>query len=222
MDEAVSPLDRILKHPSFEPFSGPKAYEILEKAKERLKNSNKQDILKAISSLGFITEEDYERIFKIQQENCERCGTCCTKMRPMNVTKSQLKVIAEKEGKSYKKIKKYSRARPNRDGTLNVSRNPCPFFEKGNCSVYDERPIVCRSYPASQLIEFLRDDGGYPNCPIADDLLIEIVSHRVSEEEKYRDDTKFTRSNLNQVQIMSNIPVWEKINYLKKISKEIP
>lgn len=220
MDESVSPLDRILKHPSFEPFSGTKAYEILEKAKERLKNSNQQDLLKAISSLGFITEEDFERIFNIQQEICERCGTCCTKMRPMNVTKSQLKAIAEKEGKSYKKIKKYSRARPNRDGTLNVSRNPCPFFEKGNCSVYDERPTVCRSYPATQIQEFLREKGSYPNCPIADSLLIDIVSHRVSEEEKYRHDSEYTHTKLNQVPRISDIPVWERINYLKKISEK--
>jgi Fe-S-cluster containining protein len=219
MDEVASPLDRILKQPSFEPFSGLKAYEILEKTKERLKNSSNEDILKAISSLGLITEKDFERMYHLQQEICERCGTCCTKMRPMNVTKSQLKKIADKEGRSYKKIKKYTRARPNRDGTLSISRSPCPFFEKGNCVVYAERPFVCRSFPANQVIEFLRGEITYPKCPIADNLLVKIVMHRVSEEDKYRRDPGYPNERRSEVRSLSNIPVWEKINYLKKISE---
>jgi Fe-S-cluster containining protein len=221
MVEALSPLDQILQYPNFKPFSGKKALEILKKIenKEKKTFTHKGDVLKAISSLGLITEADFITIYKLQQIICRKCGACCSKNIPMKVSKFQLKEIAEKQNTSYKKVKREIRAKPNQDGTFNINRNPCPFLDNKLCKVYNVRPSMCKAYPANEILEFMERGGKYPKmCPIADVLLIEIVNRRVDAENIFREEPSIKEArNNNKMRLLSNMPFWERINYINRI-----
>jgi Fe-S-cluster containining protein len=221
MAEALSPLDQILQHPNFKPFSGKKALEILKKLenKEKKTFTHKGDVLKSISSLGLITEADFIMIYKLQQIICRKCGACCSKNIPMRVSKFQLKEIAEKQNTSYKKIKRKIKAKPNQDGTFYINRNPCPFLNNKLCKIYNVRPSICKAYPANEILEYIVRGGKYPKCPIADVLLIEIVNRRVEAENKFRKEPSIEeKRSKNKIRLLSNMPFWERINYLDRIN----
>ena len=196
MSEETSPLTRLMQTEGFKPFSGPDAFRVLSKAKARLNLEKVEidDILKAVSSLGFILETEMALIYALQDQICTRCGWCCTENTSLRASKDELKRIAEHKKRSYKKLKKRIRARPNKDGTMRVTRHPCPFYEDG-CSVYAVRPGVCRSYPTNMILSSLAGDGPYPDkCEISDDLLAEIVIKRALEEKMSRENPELMRS----------------------------
>ena len=179
----------------FKPFSGPDAFRVLAKAKERLnlEKMEMDDILKAVSSLGFLVETEIALIYALQDQICTRCGWCCTENTPLRAPKDELKRIAGYKKSSYKKLKKRIRARPNKDGTMRVMRHPCPFYADG-CSVYQVRPGVCRSYPTNMILSSLSGDGSYPaKCEISDDLLAEIVIKRALEEKMSRENPELMK-----------------------------
>lgn len=174
----------------FKPFSGPNAFRVLEKAKERLdlEKVEMSDLLKSVSSLGLLLETEMALIYALQDQICTKCGWCCTENTSLRAQKQELKNIAERKGSSYKKLKRRIKARPRKDGTMRVTRRPCPFYEDG-CSVYDIRPGVCRAYPTNKLLAALAGNGEYPvKCEIADALLAEIVIKRALEEKMYREN----------------------------------
>jgi Fe-S-cluster containining protein len=184
---------RLMQTEGFNPFSGPHAFRVLEKAKARLdlEKVEMNDLLLAVSSLGLLLETEMALIYALQHQICTRCGKCCSHNTSFKAQKEELKRIAAYKNLSYKKLKKRIRARPRKDGTLRVTRRPCPFYEDG-CSVYDIRPGVCRAYPTNKLLASLA--GGYnqypENCEIADDLLAELVIKRALEEKMYRENPK--------------------------------
>lgn len=189
MSEETSPLTRLMQTEGFKPFSGPDAFRVLSKAKERLNLDKMEmdDILNAVSSLGFLMETEIALIYALQDQICTRCGWCCTENTPLNAPKDELKRIAAFKKSSYKKLKKRIRARPNRDGTMRLTRHPCPFHGDG-CSVYPVRPGVCRSYPTNMILASLAGNGPYPDkCEISDDLLAELVIKRALEEKMARE-----------------------------------
>lgn len=188
---------KLMQTEGFKPFSGPHAFRVLEKAKSRLnlEKVEMNDLLKAVSSLGLLLETEMALIYALQDQICTRCGNCCTENTSLKAQKLELKQIAERKGSSYKKLKKKIKARPRKDGTMRVSRRPCPFYEDG-CSVYDIRPGVCRAYPTNKLLAAL--GGGYNqypvNCEISDDLLAEIVIKRALEEKMFRENPELMAS----------------------------
>ena len=197
MSEESSPLMRLMQNEGFKPFSGPHAFRVLEKAKARL-NLDKvemNDLLLAVSSLGLLLETEMALIYALQDQICTRCGNCCTDNSSLRVPKQELKRIAEAQGISYKKLKKKIRARPRKNGTMGITRRPCPFYEDG-CGVYNVRPGVCRAYPTNKLLAAL--GGDYPQypakCEIADDLLAELVIKRALEEQMFRDNPEVMKS----------------------------
>jgi Fe-S-cluster containining protein len=191
MSETPSPLRRLMQTEGFKPFSGPHAFRVLEKAKARLdlEKVDMNDLLLAVSSLGLLLETEMALIYALQDQICTKCGKCCTDNTSLKAQKEELKRIAAYKNLSYKKLKKRTRARPRKDGTMRVTRRPCPFYDDG-CSVYDIRPGVCRAYPTNKLLAALA--GGYnqypENCEIADDLLAELVIKRALEEKMYREN----------------------------------
>ncbi len=189
MSEETSPLTRLMQTEGFKPFSGPDAFRVLAKAKERvnLEKMEMDDVLNAVSSLGVLMETEIALIYALQDQICTRCGWCCTENTSLRASKEELKSIAAFKKSSYKKLKKRIRARPRKDRTLRVTRHPCPFYEYG-CSVYPIRPGVCRSYPTNKLLSALAGDGPYPDkCEISDNLLAELVIKRALEEKISRE-----------------------------------
>ena len=191
MEERLSPLTRIMMHPDFKAFSGPSAFRVLEKAKARLNvgQVDVRDLLIAVSSLGALTENEVALIYALQDHACKRCGACCRENASLKVSKLQLKAMSDLTGENYKKLKRRTRAQPNRDGTMRLSRRPCPFLEGTLCSVYAARPDECRGYPANSVLRALADGQPIPQrCPISDDLLVEIVIKRALEEKMHREN----------------------------------
>jgi Fe-S-cluster containining protein len=175
----------------FKPFSGPHAFRVLEKAKERLylEKVEMNDLLLAVSSLGLLLETEMALIYALQDQICTRCGKCCIDNTSLNAQKEELKSIADYKNTSYKKLKKSIRASPRKNGTLRFTRRPCPFYED-ECTVYNIRPGVCRAYPTNKLLAAISGRiNQYPeNCEIADDLLAELAIKRALEEKMYREN----------------------------------
>lgn len=212
---------KLMQTEGFKPFSGPHAFRVLEKAKSRLNMEKVEmnDLLKAVSSLGMLLETEMALIYALQDQICTRCGNCCTENTSLKAQKLELKRIAERKGSSYKKLKKKIKARPNKDGTMRISRRLCPFYEKG-CSVYDIRPGVCRAYPTNKLLAAL--GGGYnqypENCEISDDLLAELVIKRALEEKMFRENPELMASlaekKREEIKKMSGMNQTQRLQFL--------
>ena len=222
MDEQQSPLMRLMQTDGFKPFSGSDAIRVYGKARERL-NMDKveeDDLLKAVSSLGVLLETEIALLYALQDKLCTNCGVCCTENRPMRLTKIELKQIAEKQNISYKKLKKQIHARPNNNGTFTISRKPCAFYKDG-CTIYNFRPPICRSYPASKLLKALGGKGKYPEeCPISDDLLVELVIKRALEEKMHRENPELMQElaekKQRDLQSLRGLTQSQRLAYLAK------
>ena len=183
-----SPLDRLLARTDFKPFSGRHAFRVLELSRKKLKipPARDDDALKAVSSLGLMLETDVAMIMAIQETLCKRCGNCCRNRAHLRIRKDELKGVADYLHVEYKKLKDQLRATPMGDGTFIIAQ-PCSYLRNNLCTVYPVRPVTCRGYPASDLLNSMGRGAPFDGCPIASDLLAEIVVKRVSEEQMWRD-----------------------------------
>jgi len=95
--------------------------------------------------------------------DCTQCANCCRSLR-MEFKKSELHSIAETLGQSMKAFEKQFMSA----GKVNP---PCPMLDGKLCSIYGNRPEVCRSYPYLEQPDFIfRLMGVIENvaiCPIA-------------------------------------------------------
>lgn len=94
---------------------------------------------------------------------CKKCGWCCKNFSQnkgisglplFEWEKDKFEKLAEKKG-----IKLYFQPTDlifdKRSGkhiciTFSMENEPCPFLENNQCSIYSERPIVCRSFPLAK------------------------------------------------------------------------
>ena len=83
-------------------------------------------------------------------------------------------------------MKDQLKATPMGDGTFIISQ-PCSFLRNNLSTVYPARPETCRGYPVNDLLTTMRRGAQFDGCPIANDLLAEIVVKRVLEEQMGRD-----------------------------------
>jgi len=95
--------------------------------------------------------------------DCTQCANCCRSLH-VEFKKSELHTIAKTLGQSIEEFQKESMS----EGTVNP---PCPMLNGKLCSIYENRPGVCRSYPHLEQPEFTsRLIGVIENvavCPIA-------------------------------------------------------
>jgi Fe-S-cluster containining protein len=183
-----SPLDRMLYQKDFKPFAGPKAFTVLKRVREKIgsKPIQMNDILKAVSSLGIIQEDEIILMRKLQDKYCLRCGDCCRKRGEIRLTKYELQKISKTQKTSYKKMKEELRVLPLGDGTFRL-RQPCRFIENNSCSVYQVRPASCRGYPVNALSTSISKGLKIDDCPSNIDLLAEVVINRVQKEQTWRE-----------------------------------
>jgi Fe-S-cluster containining protein len=188
MSEERSPLDRLLARQDFKPFAGRHAFRVLEFSKRRLKTPpvREEDILKAVSSLGVVLETEVAMIVALQQQLCTRCGNCCRGRGAIRLSKGELQGVADYLHVEYKRLKDQMRAAPMGDGTFLVSQ-PCRLLRGNTCTAYPARPGTCRGYPASELLATMGSNRTFDDCPIADQLLAEVVVKRVLEEQMWRE-----------------------------------
>ena len=95
--------------------------------------------------------------------DCTQCANCCRSLR-IEFKKSELHAIAKTLGQSVEVFQKHSMS----EGKVN---SPCPMLNGKLCSIYGNRPDVCRSFPHLEQPEFTsRLMGVIDNvaiCPIA-------------------------------------------------------
>jgi len=188
MSEEKSPLDRLLARQDFKPFAGRHAFHVLELSKKKLKMPpvREGDVLKGVSSLGVVLETEVAMIVALQQTLCRRCGNCCRNRGQIRFRKDELQGVADHLHVEYKRLKDRLRATPMGDGTFTVAQ-PCMFLRDNLCAIYTTRPWTCRVYPANDLLTSMGQSKPFDGCPIADELLAEVVVKRVLEEQMWRE-----------------------------------
>lgn len=78
---------------------------------------------------------------------CQQCGACCThemsqQERGIGLLEDELvRLVTLKDMKSQEFRAKYCR-----QSSASMDY-PCPFYKPGGCSIYEQRPIVCRFFP---------------------------------------------------------------------------
>ncbi len=102
--------------------------------------------------------------------DCTQCANCCRSLQ-MEFKKSELHAVAKTLGQSIGTFQKQFMS----EGKVNP---PCPMLNGKLCSIYENRPDVCRSYPHLEQPEFTsRLIGVIDNvaiCPIAFNALEEL------------------------------------------------
>jgi Fe-S-cluster containining protein len=102
--------------------------------------------------------------------DCTQCANCCRSLH-VEFQKSELYAIAKTLGQSIEAFQKQSMS----EGKVNP---PCPMLNGKLCSIYENRPDVCRSFPHLEQPEFTsRLIGVIENvaiCPIAFNVLEEL------------------------------------------------
>lgn len=100
--------------------------------------------------------------------DCTRCGNCCTKLRP---------ILAESDIDQLIRVKRMSRTKfkkdfveMDNDGDMLFKNLPCSFLKNRKCTIYQQRPEDCRTYPNLNKIGFIDRIYGilenYSICPI--------------------------------------------------------
>jgi Fe-S-cluster containining protein len=114
-----------------------------------------ENIAPVIRGLSFSTH-NIERLLGLS--HCRRCGKCC---QPNPITpdhpgamvyERELKLIAEKTGRSYERLQKNT---PMSTDPRYPQRRylplPCMFYRKGECQIYDVRPLACKVHPLTDV-----------------------------------------------------------------------
>lgn len=81
---------------------------------------------------------------------CERCGKCCQYAPETNPDENVILFLPHE----YEYARKFLSRRQQRKHFRHTQRGylcsyPCPFLNGKACSIYKDRPIVCRQYPLS-------------------------------------------------------------------------
>lgn len=122
-----------------------KTIERLAKEKEE-ENFGFRSILKSgdISrqKIDLIVHKIYEKI--APKIDCQACGNCCS---VMNVVLEEQDIVRLAEYLQLEQGDFVSQYVVQGEGKPSLKKNPCPFLEEKQCSVYAIRPRECQCYP---------------------------------------------------------------------------
>lgn len=80
------------------------------------------------------------------QIDCKACANCCKKMVP-HLTRADIRRLAAHLGLTAAAFRlQFLRQDEDGDGLI-IKDLPCPFLKDNACTVYDQRPSACRSFP---------------------------------------------------------------------------
>lgn len=84
-----------------------------------------------------------------EKQNCLECGKCCKEGVALTVFKSEQNFVQlRKKAEAIVPLKKASVTKSPIGMTLSFPDDSCAFLSEGNaCSVYDQRPLLCRLFP---------------------------------------------------------------------------
>ena len=105
----------------------------------------------------------------VSQINCQDCGNCCKLLRPC-VTDTEIVALSlidkiSKKDYIFKFVEK-----DDFDDTNYLKDTPCRYLKDKSCTIYENRPLDCKSYPHTQKKNFISRTLGvienYEICPI--------------------------------------------------------
>ena len=98
-------------------------------------------------------EELDQRVFDITHRvwaeiDCTTCANCCRELMP-GFSEEEVVRVARRLGMENEQfIATYLKpAEADSDDPWQTRETPCPFLKDNRCSIYDDRPAECRSYP---------------------------------------------------------------------------
>lgn len=92
-------------------------------------------------------DERFHRLYSevCAQTDCTQCARCCLEMPPL-VSKAEGRWMARKLGITVEELQARHMEKVEDSKALQV-KAPCPMLEGERCSMYEQRPDECRSYP---------------------------------------------------------------------------
>ena len=101
-----------------------------------LKSKNSEEIDRLVKEISRVVAE---------QIDCKKCGNCCRSLTvaPDYQDISGLAGALNLEPLEFKR--KYMKR--DSEGDMVFRQRPCPLLKNGLCSVYENRPKTCRTYP---------------------------------------------------------------------------
>lgn len=104
--------------------------------------------------------------------DCTKCGNCCAKLKPC-ITDQDIDRLSENLKMPTQKVRdEYIETE---DGDQYFKNLPCLFLKNKKCTVYDDRPDDCRSFPHLHKTRFTSRLFGvinnYSICPIVFNVL---------------------------------------------------
>jgi Fe-S-cluster containining protein len=98
--------------------------------------------------------------------DCTKCANCCKTVHPI-LKPTDIRRLAKHLGLNVVQFRsQFIADDQEREGS--VFRNqPCPFLQNNLCTVYDNRPGDCRSYPHLHKRDFVfRTNQAFSNCSV--------------------------------------------------------
>lgn len=106
--------------------------------------SNREDDLPRLRLLAYL-QDTFE---------CKRCGRCCIEQDVVECSMRDVRVISKRFGMSSKEfVEKYAMKRVAYKGLGQFYQmswdkgKTCPFYDGSGCTIYEDRPDVCRRFP---------------------------------------------------------------------------
>lgn len=101
--------------------------------------------------------------------DCTACGNCCREMA-IAVEDEEIERLAGHMGISAEEFESHHVAEDNDYGEKFMPETPCPFLGGTLCTIYEDRPKVCREFPHLDKKDFRTRLGGVVDntalCPI--------------------------------------------------------
>jgi Fe-S-cluster containining protein len=129
-------------------------------------------------------EELDSRVFAITQRvwegiDCTQCANCCREMQP-TFSEEEVDRLARRLAITREHfIEAYLQpSEPGSDNPWRTRTTPCPFLKDNLCSVYEDRPAQCSSYPYLYKPDFVLHTIGMIGrtftCPIVYEVMEEL------------------------------------------------
>lgn len=126
----------------------------------------------------FLKNQDQEKIDKLViflSQNvaggidCKKCANCCKSLTVAVNYQDTATLAAAKNLQTAEFKTKYMKR--DFEGDMVFKQRPCPFLNNNLCSVYENRPTTCRTYPHLEKGHFIARLGNVLSnlkvCPIA-------------------------------------------------------
>ncbi len=114
---------------------------------EKLINAYCNENIVPIFSMLDCTQQNIDRLLAVSY--CQRCGWCCISYnKGVPVFENELRLISNHSKYSYDFLKSNTVMYKNAEGReVRYLPQPCMFYQKGECQIYNIRPFHCRIYP---------------------------------------------------------------------------